>query len=195
MANDDFSEPLGALTPKIPFSGFADFWVWVTSGFFLMVASNSEGFWVVFVRSSRPLDGCNYHREGPQIYPKFAPRAHRGRSALIRWSHPTGGLIRDLLRVGSYVLEAYEMGKEANFWGPLLEITSSCQQHGHTAYNMSAVYTRCAQCLQPEHVQIEHGVGEYVCEGAFSQSPRTAPIITVFIPGTPPQTTPLQKRA
>ena len=31
MANDDFLSPLDALIPKIPFSFFADFWVWVTS--------------------------------------------------------------------------------------------------------------------------------------------------------------------
>ena len=37
---------------------------------------------VVFVLSWRPLDGCTYHREAPRIYPKFAPRAHCGKSAL-----------------------------------------------------------------------------------------------------------------
>ena len=37
-----------------------------------------KGVWVVFVYSWRPLDGCVSHREGPQIYPKFAPR-HRAR--------------------------------------------------------------------------------------------------------------------
>ena len=49
---------------------------------FLRWPINPKGFWVVFVLSGRPLDGCNYHREGPQKYPKFAPRAHRGKSAL-----------------------------------------------------------------------------------------------------------------
>ena len=36
---------------------------------------------MVFALCRRPLDGCNYHEEGPQIYPKFAPHANRGRSA------------------------------------------------------------------------------------------------------------------
>ena len=31
MANDDFSEPPRRADSKIPFSFFADFWVWVTS--------------------------------------------------------------------------------------------------------------------------------------------------------------------
>ena len=47
-----------------------------------MVVINLRSFWVVFVFSWRPFDGCNYHREGPQIYPKFAPCADRGKSAL-----------------------------------------------------------------------------------------------------------------
>ena len=35
----------------------------------------------MFVISWRPLDGCSYPSEGALIYPKFAPRAHRGKSA------------------------------------------------------------------------------------------------------------------
>ena len=42
MANDDFSEPLDALIPKISFSFFPDFWVWVTSQPW---GSDSVGFW------------------------------------------------------------------------------------------------------------------------------------------------------
>ena len=47
-----------------------------------------RGFGVVIVLSGRPLDGCKYNREGSQIYPKFAPRAHRGKSALTPPSSP-----------------------------------------------------------------------------------------------------------
>ena len=35
-------DPLGALIPKVPFSFFADFWVWVTSE---ARGSVSVGFW------------------------------------------------------------------------------------------------------------------------------------------------------
>ena len=34
------------------------------------------------------LDGGNYHREGPQIHPKFAPRAPRGKSARLGRTEP-----------------------------------------------------------------------------------------------------------
>ena len=36
----------------------------------------------MFVHSGRPLDGCKHHREGAQVYPKFAPPAHCGKSTL-----------------------------------------------------------------------------------------------------------------
>ena len=49
---------------------------------------NPRGFWVVFVLSWRPLDGCNYHREGPQTFPTLALRAHRAR-ALLQERPPT----------------------------------------------------------------------------------------------------------
>ena len=52
-------------------------------GFFLWLPINPSGFWVVFVLSGRPLEGCNHHREGPQIYPKLTSRAHRSKSALM----------------------------------------------------------------------------------------------------------------
>ena len=42
MANDDSSEPLDALIPKIPFSFFVKLWVRVTSG---ARRSVSVGFW------------------------------------------------------------------------------------------------------------------------------------------------------
>ena len=64
----------------------------VFRGFSLWLPTNPRGFSGVFVLSCRPPDGCNYHREGPQIYPKFAPRAHRGKSALLipRQHYTTG---------------------------------------------------------------------------------------------------------
>ena len=42
MAMMTFLNPLDALIPKIPFSSFADFWVWVTSE---ARGSVSLGFW------------------------------------------------------------------------------------------------------------------------------------------------------
>ena len=57
-----------ASTPPV----FHDCFTWLTI--------NPRGFWVVFILSRRPLDGCNDHREGPQIYPKCAPRPHRART-------------------------------------------------------------------------------------------------------------------
>ena len=44
----------------------------------------------MFVLSWRPLDGCNHHREGPQIYPEFASRVHRGKS-VTKWRFPPWG--------------------------------------------------------------------------------------------------------
>ena len=41
MANDDFSEPRRCADSKIPFSFFAEFWVWVTSGAW----DQSVGYW------------------------------------------------------------------------------------------------------------------------------------------------------
>ena len=39
--------------------------------------TNRRGFGAVFVPSRRPLDGCNYHREGPRMSSKCAARAPR----------------------------------------------------------------------------------------------------------------------
>ena len=63
-----------------------------------------------------------------------------------------------------------------------------------------------APSRHPTRVHLENGSGGAGCQGrqwdhvhtfpgAFSHSAGTAPIITVFIPGTPLQTTPPQKRA
>ena len=49
----------------------------VFPGFFSFVPINPKCFCAVFALSWRPLDGCNYHREGPRIYPRFALRLHR----------------------------------------------------------------------------------------------------------------------
>ena len=38
-----FLNPLDALIPKIPFSFFADFWVWVTSGAWVSVSVGFGG--------------------------------------------------------------------------------------------------------------------------------------------------------
>ena len=44
MANDDFSEPLDTLIPKIPFSIFPFLWVWVTSEARRSVSLGFRGF-------------------------------------------------------------------------------------------------------------------------------------------------------
>ena len=42
--------------------------------FFFTVANKSPTLLGSVCSSWRPLEGCNYHREGPQTYPKFEPR-------------------------------------------------------------------------------------------------------------------------
>ena len=85
MANGDFSEPLDALIPKIPFSCFADFWVWVTFG----GGGGSQGALSTLPppqMKARPLQSCQRLQavaEGRQWHPWLPARFRYGQFRVV----------------------------------------------------------------------------------------------------------------